>query len=131
MSQPGRWAVSPDGVRRLFNPTYESLVASEQIVDIVDGSVPAEQIEELVEAIRRSPFHPGILFRDILLGDSVTPEESAELLDITLEQWTEGLQGRAPVARDLALKMEAIGWARSEFWLRLQRSYGRAQIGRP
>jgi len=96
-------------------------------MDLVDGSVPVEQLEDLVEGIRHNPFHPGHILRDIRLGGSITVEESAGLLEMDRDEWARVLDGEAPITADLALRLEAAGWARAELWMKLQSSYDLAQ----
>ena len=96
-------------------------------MDLVNGAVPVEQLEDLVARIRRDPFHPGQIIRDIRLGDSMTVEESARLLEVGRDQWARVLYGEAPITADLALRLEAVGWARAELWMNLQSTYDLAQ----
>ena len=96
-------------------------------MDLVNGAVPVEQLEDLVARIRRDPFHPGQIIRDIRLGDSMTVEESARLLEVDRDQWARVLYGEAPITADLALRLEAVGWTRAELWMNLQSTYDLAQ----
>lgn len=65
-------------------------------MDLVDGSVPAEQLEQCVEDLRRDSWHPGRLFREsCLYNASLTVGEAARRLDIEPAELEPVLQGRA------------------------------------
>ena len=96
-------------------------------MELVDGSVPAEQLEALVESIRRDPSHPGCHIRETCERKRLSVEEAARQFGLPVEELTEVIEGRAPVSPELALKMEAEGWPSADLWIRLQSKYDLAQ----
>lgn len=98
---------------------------------LVNGSVPAEQLEQCVEDLRRDPWHPGRLFREsCLYNASLTVVEAARRLDIEPAELEPILQGRAPLTPELALRIERAGWPRADIWTGQQAAYDLAQAGR-
>ncbi len=82
--------------------------------------------------LRLNPLHPG---RHIAGGwlDAVdeypgmSVSEAAEKLGVSRAALSRIVDGRAPVTPALAMKMEALGWATADTWLRLQTRYDIAQ----
>lgn len=96
-------------------------------MELVNGSVPAEQLEALVESIRRDPSHPGCHIRATCERKKLSVQEAARQFGLPLAELTEVIEGRAPVSPELALKMEAPGWPSADLWIRLQSKYDLAQ----
>lgn len=96
-------------------------------MELVNGSVPAEQLEALVESIRRDPSHPGCHIRGICERKRLSVQEAARRIGLPVENLTAVIEGRAPVSPELALRMEAAGWASADLWIRLQSKYDLAQ----
>ena len=57
----------------------------------------------------------------------VSMSEAASRLDMSREHLSRIIHGRKPVSVDLAMKLEAIGWATAEVWMGLQTAYDIAQ----
>lgn len=96
-------------------------------MELVDGAVPAEQLEALVESIRRDPSHPGCHIRETCERKHLSASDAARQFGLPLAELTEVIEGRAPVSPELALRMEAAGWASADLWIRLQSKYDLAQ----
>lgn len=99
-------------------------------MELVNGSVPAEQLEALVESIRRDPSHPGCHIRGICERKRLSVQEAARRIGLPVADLTAVIEGRAPVSPELALKMEAAGWPSADLWIRLQSKYDLAQARR-
>ena len=99
-------------------------------LNAIDGVVPAEQLEQLVEKIRHNPSHPGRLLASACENKSLDIHEAAEQIGVGSADLTRVTEGRAPVTPELALRMEAAGWSSAEFWMRLQSKYDLAQARR-
>ena len=97
---------------------------------LVDGAVPAAQLKQRVEKIRRNPPHPGAHVAGICERLSITLDQAARRLDTSPASLAHVIEGRAPVSPDLAARMEAAGWPSAEFWMRLQAQYDLAQSRR-
>ena len=97
---------------------------------VIDGVVPAEQLEQLVEKIRRNPSHPGRFLASACENKSLGVQEAAELIGVGSAELVRVAEGRAPVTPELALRLEAAGWSSAEFWMRLQSKYDLAQARR-
>ena len=98
---------------------------------LVNGSVPAEQLEQCVEDLRRDPWHPGRLFREsCLYNASLTVGEAARRLDIEPAELEPVLQGGAPLTPELAVRIERAGWTRANIWTGQQAAYDLAQARR-
>lgn len=93
----------------------------------VDGVVPAELLEQLVENIRRSPSHPGRLLAGVRKNKSLGIQEAAERIGVGGAELARVVERQAPVTPELARRMEAAGWSSAEFWMRLQSKYDLAQ----
>lgn len=96
-------------------------------MEFVDGSVPAEQLEEFVESVRRDPPHPGCHIRDACELKGLSVLEAALRIGLPVLELTEVIDGQAPVSPELALRLEAAGWASADLWTRLQSTYDLAQ----
>ena len=96
----------------------------------VDGVVPAEQLEQLAEKIRRNPSHPGRLLASACRNKALDIQEAAERIGVGGTELARVIEGRAPVTPELALRMEGAGWSSAEFWMRLQSKYDLAQARR-
>ena len=96
-------------------------------MELVNGSVPAKQLKALVESIRRDPSHPGCHIRATCERKELSVEEAARRIGLPVAELTEVIEGRAPVSPELALCMEAAGWASADLWIRLQSTYDLAQ----
>lgn len=95
----------------------------------IDGSIPAEQIQEAVEHLRRDPPHPGGLVRAGCLG-STTVAGAAQQLNLACPEFERILAGDSEISADLAVRMEALGWATADLWVRLQAAYDLARARR-
>ena len=98
-------------------------------MDAIDGLVPAEQIQEAVERLRRDPPHPGDLVRAGCLG-STTISAAAQQLNLARPEFERIVAGKSDISADLAVRMEAPGWATADLWVRLQAAYDLAQARR-
>lgn len=98
-------------------------------MDAIDGSIPVEQIQEAVERLRRDPPHPGGLIRAGCLG-STTVSEAARRLNLACPEFERILAGESDISPDLAVRMEALGWATADLWVRLQADYDLARARR-
>ena len=87
----------------------------------------AAWLQELLEETRRDPPHPGEAIRNDFLGGKLSARDAARLLGVPRSALERVLQGRAAVTRGLALALEALGWSRTTFWLRLQDAYDGAR----
>lgn len=96
-------------------------------LDVMGGAVPAEQLEQLAESIRRNPPHPGVHVAGICERLAVTVDQAARKFGTGPASLSRVIQGRAPVSPDLAVRMEAADWPSAEFWMRLQSRYDLAQ----
>ena len=99
-------------------------------MDAIDGSIPAEQIQRTVERLRRDPPHPGALVRAGCLGNSTTVSEAARQLNLPPPELERILAGKSGISPDLAVRMEALGWATADLWVKLQSAYDLAQARR-
>ena len=98
-------------------------------MDSVDGLVAAEQIQEAVECLCRDPPHPGGLVRAVCLG-STTVSEAAQQLNLARPEFERILAGESDLSADLAVRMEALGWATADLWVWLQAADDLAQARR-
>ena len=80
---------------------------------------------------RRNPLHPGLHIAAWLEAaddyPGMTVSEAARKLSVSRNSLSRVVNGRAPVTPALALKMEALGWATADDWMRLQIRYDLAQ----
>ncbi len=92
-------------------------------MDAIGGSIPAEQIQRVVERLRRDPPHPGALIREFCLGDSTASAEAARQLGLDRAELERILAGEHGISPDLAIRMEALGWGTADLWVKLQSGY--------
>ncbi len=77
------------------------------------------------------PLHPGELIAphiepaDDYPGMSVA--EAARKLGVSRSRLSRVLKGKGPITLDLAMKLEAVGWATADHWVGLQSHYDLAQ----
>lgn len=93
----------------------------------IDGAVPAEVLEALVEWLRRNPSHPGHHIAVSCELKSVSVAEAAAQFGIDPADLTAVIEERAPVTPDLALRLEEAGWSPADRWLGMQCAYDLAQ----
>jgi len=77
-------------------------------------------------ALMCDPPHPGEVVLDACLGDE-SVASAARRLGVAAADLARVLEGRAPIAPGLALRMEAIGWPPATYWMRMQAHYDLAQ----
>ncbi len=82
--------------------------------------------------LRRNPPHPGGMIQVGCLDavddyPGMTISEAARKLGVSNESLSRVIHGRSAISIDLALKLEAVGWATADIWLKLQLSYDLAQ----
>ena len=99
-------------------------------MDDWNGSVPAWELEELVERVRRDPPHPGLMVRDICERKGLSAPEAARMLAIAPAELVRVWGGQSPITPELALRMEAAGWPAADLWTRLQADYDLAHARR-
>ena len=76
----------------------------------------------------KDPPHPGRSIKENCLdplGLNVT--EAAKALGVARHTLSCGLNGRAGVSPEMAIRLEKAGWSNAEFWLRRQTTYDLAQ----
>lgn len=73
-----------------------------------------------------NPSHPGPIIRDLWM-EGRSKAETARGLGLAEAELAAFLDGKTDLTRQLALKLEGIGWSNAEFWMRLQAAYDRAQ----
>ena len=93
----------------------------------VDGAVPAEQLEQLVEGLRRNPSHPGRHIAATCERKSLSASEAAEQIGIADTDLTRVIEEQAPLSPGLALQLEAAGWSLAEIWMQMQAAFDLAQ----
>ena len=86
-------------------------------------------LEESVKRIRRDPPPPGEVVREWCFGldGSMSIEEGAEQLGVSRGVLDRLLDGRSRISPEMALRMEAAGWATADLWLQVQLHYDLAQ----
>ena len=99
-------------------------------MDVIDGAVPAEQLEEALGRALCDPPHPGQTIRGTSQRKSLTISATAKFLGVDRADLDRVLNAQAPVLPELALRLEAAGWATADFWVRLQSAYDLAQARR-
>lgn len=92
-----------------------------------NGSVPAWEVEEAVERLRRDPPHPGRIVRDLCERNRLSAPAAARALDMDPADLERVLEGRVPITASLALRLEAANWLLAEIWMRMQADYDLAQ----
>lgn len=97
-------------------------------MELVNGAVPADQLERHVRSLRRHPWHPGRLFRESCLrGGAIPLAEAARRLGVEPADLDPVIEGRASLTPELALRIELAGWPRADIWTRQQAVYDLAQ----
>ncbi|MDE0624985.1 MAG: HigA family addiction module antitoxin [Bryobacterales bacterium] len=96
----------------------------------VNGAIPAELLERLVERIRRNPSHPGSRLADSCERKGLSPRAAADRIGVDPAELDRVIAGSAPVTPDLAVRLEAAGWPSAESWMRRQSRYDLAQARR-
>lgn len=96
-------------------------------MDLVNGCVPAEQLEQCVEKLRSDPPHPGSIAREVCDWKHISPRDATRAIGVDLASFERVLEGRAPITAKLALRMEAAGWPPAQIWMRMQVAYDLAQ----
>lgn len=89
--------------------------------------------------LRRNPSHPGEHvadhFEPIDDDPGMSVAEAARKLGVSRSRLSRVIKGKGPVTLDLAMKLEAIGWATADHWMRLQTRYDiareRKRLNRP
>ncbi len=85
--------------------------------------------------LRRNPRHPGRHITVHLEADEEEPEEypgmpvaeMARKLGVSRSRLSRVCREQAPVTLDLAMKLEAYGWATADTWMEMQTRYDIAQ----
>lgn len=83
--------------------------------------------------LRRNPPHPGGLIRYGWLEsnnydyEGMTVGAAARKLGVSRESLSRVINGRAAISIELALKLEAAGWATADVWLEWQSAYDLAR----
>ena len=81
--------------------------------------------------LRRNPLHPGEHIADYLEPADDYPgmsvAEAARKLGVSRSRLSRVLQGKGSVTLDLAMKLEAAGWAAADDWMGFQTRYDIAQ----
>ena len=96
----------------------------------VDGAIPAEQLERLVERIRSNPSHPGSRLADSCERKGLSPRAAADCIGVDPAELDRVIAGSAPITPELAVRLEAAGWPSAESWMRRQFKYDLAQARR-
>ena len=73
-----------------------------------------------------NPPHPGEVVLEFCL-DGMDPGLAAERLGMPRDELDRLLEGKRSLSLAIAQKLEEAGWSNADFWVRLQRSYDRAQ----
>ena len=92
-----------------------------------NGTVPAGQLRNLVNQLRRCPPHPGRIIRNQCLGDWMTIRDAARKLDLEPAALEAVLDCQAGISPDLAARLERVGWSTAAVWIGLQADYDLAQ----
>lgn len=78
--------------------------------------------------LERNPPHPGHRIRDDCM-EGMTVAEAARKLDVSPVAFSRVVNGQAGISIELALKLEAQGWATADIWLDAQLAYDLARVG--
>ena len=89
--------------------------------------------------LRRNPPHPGGHIAAYLEPAEDYPgmsvAEAAKKLGVSRSRLSRVLQGKGPITLDLAMKLEAVGWAAADDWMGFQTRYDiareRKRLNRP
>ena len=83
--------------------------------------------------LRRNPPHPGGLIRYGWIEsnnhdyEGMSVANAARKLGVSRESLSRVINGRAAISVELALKLEAAGWATADVWLEWQSAYDLAR----
>ena len=81
--------------------------------------------------LRRNPLHPGSHIAFHLEPDEEYPgmsiAEMARKLGVSRSRLAHVCKEQAPITLDLAMKLEAYGWATADAWMEMQTRYDIAQ----
>ena len=81
--------------------------------------------------LRRNPMHPGSHIAFHLEADEEYPgmsvAEMARKLGVSRSRLSRVCKEQAPITLDLAMKLEAYGWATADAWMGMQTRYDIAQ----
>lgn len=76
----------------------------------------------------KDPPHPGHSIKDACLeplGLSVT--DGAKLLNVARHTLSRIIHGHAGISAEMAIRLEKVGWATADSWIRVQAAYDLAQ----
>ena len=76
--------------------------------------------------LRRNPPHPGESIREGCM-EEMTIGEAARKLGVSRNTLSRVLNGRCGISPEMALTLEAVGWSKAAFRMRLQSHYDLAQ----
>lgn len=84
-------------------------------------------LRKLLKKIEKNPIHPGETIEDGLKALNLTFSTAAQKLEIS--EWTlfDLMQGKIPVTKDIAEKLEKELGSTSACWLRMQEQYDQCQ----
>lgn len=72
----------------------------------------------------KNPPHPGELLReDVLQPLGIEVTEAAERLGLSRTTLSRGINGRAGISPDLAIRLERAGVSTARFWMTLQANH--------
>ena len=77
--------------------------------------------------LRRNPPHPGESIREGCM-EEMTIGEAARKLGVSRNALSRVLNGRCGIPPVMALTLEAVGWSKAAFRMRLQSHYDLAQV---
>lgn len=82
--------------------------------------------------LRQNPLHPGRLFKGGVLDacddyPGLSIEAAAAKLGVTRVTLSRVVNGHRPITVNLAMRMEALGWATADVWLAYQTRWDVAQ----
>ena len=89
----------------------------------IDGSVPPEVMQRYGEWVARNPLHPGQHLAESLELKSLSVAEAAALAGVESVALDDVIAEHAPMTAELAVRLQAAGWARAVLWMRLQIAY--------
>ena len=78
-------------------------------------------IEIIYENI--SAFHPGYYIKDLIEELEMTQEEFAKRLDITAKNLSDLVNGKAPLSKNIAIKLSTMIGTSVDVWVNLQKTY--------
>ena len=89
----------------------------------IDALTDAQVMQRFGARLARHPTHPGADLAASLERKSLSVEEAAALIGVERAVLDEVLAERAPMTAELAVRMQAAGWARAGLWMRHQTDY--------